>query len=91
MSKIVYIADFSNLMAIKTLSSNHRMYNLYTKFAKILEICKKYSENLVNESENQKQEIWQSFFRKSLQQPCNKMYSRFIYPTAVNCSLSVGL
>ena len=26
------------------------MYNLYTKFAKILEICKQFSENLVNES-----------------------------------------
>lgn len=49
---------FSNLVVIKTLSSNHRMYNLYTKFARILEICKKYSENLVNESENQNQEIY---------------------------------
>lgn len=58
MSKRLYISlIFSNLMAIKTLSSNYRMYNLYTKFAKILEICKKYSENLVNESENKKQEI----------------------------------
>ena len=26
------------------------MYNLYTKFVKILEICKQFSENLVNES-----------------------------------------
>ena len=52
MSKSLYISLISiNLVAIKTLSSNHRMYNLYTKFAKILEICKKYSENLVNESE----------------------------------------
>ena len=65
MSKSLYISLISiNLVAIKTLSSNHRMYNLYTKFAKILEICKKYSENLVNESENKKQEIWQSFFAK---------------------------
>ena len=31
---------FSNLVVIKTLSSNHRMYNLYAKFVKILEICK---------------------------------------------------
>ena len=30
---------FSNLVVIKTLSSNHRMYNLYAKFVKILEIC----------------------------------------------------
>ena len=43
---------FSNLVVIKTLSSNHSMYNLYTKFFKILEICKQFSENLVNESGN---------------------------------------
>ncbi|WP_231572983.1 transposase, partial [Prevotella pectinovora] len=43
---------FSNLVVIKTLSPNHRMYNLYTKFVKILEICKQFSENLVNESAN---------------------------------------
>lgn len=41
---------FSNLVVIKTLSSNHRMYNLYAKFVKILEICKQFSENLVNDS-----------------------------------------
>ena len=28
------------------------MYNLYTKIVKILEICKQFSENLVNESDN---------------------------------------
>ena len=27
---------FSNLVVIKTLSSNHRMYNLYAKFVKYL-------------------------------------------------------
>ena len=27
---------FSNLVVFKTLSPNHRMYNLYTKFVKIL-------------------------------------------------------
>lgn len=43
---------FSNLVVIKTLSLNHCMYNLYTKFVKILEICKQFSENLVNESGN---------------------------------------
>ena len=43
---------FSNLVVFKTLSSNHRMYNLYTKFVKILEICKQFSENLVRESGN---------------------------------------
>ncbi len=53
MSKRLYISlFFSNLVVIKTLSSNHRMYNLYTKFVKILEICKQFSEILVNESGN---------------------------------------
>ena len=28
------------------------MYNLYTKFIKIIEICKQFSENLVNELGN---------------------------------------
>ncbi len=51
MSKKLYMSlIFSNLVVFKTLSSNHRMYNLYTKFVKILEICKQFSENLVNES-----------------------------------------
>lgn len=53
MSKRLYMSlIFSNLVVIKTLSSNHRMYNLYTKFVKKLEICKQFSENLVNESGN---------------------------------------
>ena len=53
MSKRLYISlFFSNLVVLKTLSSNHRMYNLYTRFVKILEICKQFSENLVNESGN---------------------------------------
>ena len=53
MSKKLHISlIFSSLVMIKTLSSNQRMYNLYTKFIKILEICKKFSENLVNESGN---------------------------------------
>ena len=53
MSKKLYISlIFSNLVVFKTLSPNHRMYNLNTKFVKILEICKQFSENLVNESAN---------------------------------------
>ena len=53
MSKKSYISlIFSNLVMFKTLSSNHRMNNLYAKFVKILEICKQFSENLVNESGN---------------------------------------
>ena len=43
---------FFYLVLFKTLSSNHRMYSPYTKFVKILEICKQFSENLVNESGN---------------------------------------
>ena len=41
-----------NLVVIKTLSSNHRIYNHYTKIVKILEISKQFSENLVNETDN---------------------------------------
>lgn len=53
MSKRLYISlIFSNLVVFKALSSSHRMYNLYTKFVKILEIRKQFSENLVNESGN---------------------------------------
>ena len=40
---------FINLVLSKSLSLYHRMHNLYTKFAKILEICKQFSHNLVNE------------------------------------------
>ena len=43
---------FSNLVTINPLSLNHRMYNLYTKFVKILGICKQFSQNLVNECGN---------------------------------------
>lgn len=43
---------FSNLVVLKSLSSNHRMHNLYTKFVKILGICKQFSNNIVNEQGN---------------------------------------
>ena len=33
------------------------MHNLYTKFVKILEICKQFSENLVNESGNNRHSV----------------------------------
>ena len=53
MGKELYMSlIFSNLLVTKTLSLNRCMYNLYTKFVKILEICKQFSENLVNESGN---------------------------------------
>ena len=51
-SKLYMSLIFSNLLVTKTLSLNRCMYNLYTKFVKILEICKQFSENLVNESGN---------------------------------------
>ena len=43
---------FSNLVKLKPLSTNPRMCNLYTKFVKILEICKQFSHNLVNKQGN---------------------------------------
>ena len=35
---------FSNLARPKTLKTNQLMYNIYTKFVKILEICKQFSK-----------------------------------------------
>ena len=53
MSKKLYVLlIFRNLLVFKTLSSNKRMYNLYTKLVKILEVCKQFSVNLVNELSN---------------------------------------
>ena len=43
---------FINLVLSKSLSLNHRMHNLYTKFVRILEICKQFSHNLVNAEGN---------------------------------------
>jgi hypothetical protein len=43
---------FSILVVLNLLNTNHRMYNLYTKFAKILEICKQFSLHLVNDKGN---------------------------------------
>ena len=48
---------FSNLVASKLLSSNHRMHNLYTKFVKILEIFKQFSNKFVNENGNSLAEL----------------------------------
>lgn len=45
----LYISLFIiNLKAIKLLNLNHDTHNLYTKFTKILEICKQFSHNLIN-------------------------------------------
>lgn len=53
MSKNLYVLlIFRNLLVFKTLSSNQRMYNLYTKLVKRLEVCKQFSVNLVNELSN---------------------------------------
>lgn len=53
MFKKLYISlIFSNLVVFKLLSTNHRMHNLYTKFVKILGICKQFSNEFVNEKGN---------------------------------------
>ena len=44
--------NFSKLAVLKLTTSNHHMHNLYTKFIKILGICKQFSNNLVNEQGN---------------------------------------
>ena len=43
---------FSILVATKLLISNHVMHNLYARFVKILEICKKIGKDLVNIVDN---------------------------------------
>ena len=40
------------LVVLKLLITNHRMHNLYAIFAKFLEICKRFSKNLVYEHGN---------------------------------------
>ena len=52
LKKLCISLIFSNLVVSKLLSSNHRMHNLYTKFVKILEICKQFSNKFVNEKGN---------------------------------------
>ena len=43
---------FSNLVASNIKLYNQIMCNLYAKYVKILEICKQFSENLVNDKGN---------------------------------------
>ena len=43
---------FSKLVVTKPLISNHFMHNLYARFVKILEICKKIGKDLVNKDGN---------------------------------------
>ena len=50
--KLRILLIFINLVQSKSLSLNHRMHNLYTKFVRILEICKQFSHNLVNAEGN---------------------------------------
>lgn len=53
MSEKLYMSlVYSNFMVPKTLSLNQGIYNLYAKVVKIIERCKQFSENLVNESGN---------------------------------------
>lgn len=52
LEKLYISLIFNNLVAPKLVSSNHRGHNLYTKFVKILEICKQFSNKFVNEKGN---------------------------------------
>lgn len=53
MIKRLYISlILCKLVVLKLLITNHRMHNLYAIFAKFLEICKRFSKNLVNEHGN---------------------------------------
>jgi hypothetical protein len=48
--KELHISLINNILeVIKRLIYNHRMHNLYTIFVKILEINKRFANNLVNE------------------------------------------
>lgn len=46
--------NFNILVVLKLLNTNHRIYNSYTKFAKILEICKQFPYHIVNHPVNDK-------------------------------------
>ena len=49
----LYIQEFiCNLVLLNTLSYKISMHNLYTNFVKILDICKLFSKDLVNEQGN---------------------------------------
>ncbi len=50
---------FRRLVVTKLLIRNHRMHNLYAIFVKILEICKKFGNDLVDA-------------RGSIHRPCTK-------------------
>ena len=43
---------YSNLVVTKSLNSNHRMHNLCANFVRILEVCKRFSQDLVNDKGN---------------------------------------
>ena len=50
MKEKLYIQEFiCNLVLLNTLSYKISMHNLYTNFVKILDICKLFSQDLVNE------------------------------------------
>ena len=50
--RLCILLIFSKLKVAKLLINKYRMHNLYTIFAKILNICKQIAGNLVNESGN---------------------------------------
>lgn len=50
--KLCILLIFSKLKATKLLIYNYPMHNLYTIFAKFLDICKQIADNLVTEQGN---------------------------------------
>lgn len=53
MKEKLYIQEFiCNLVLLNTLSYKISMHNLYTNFVKILDICRLFSKDLVNEQGN---------------------------------------
>lgn len=70
--------------------SFYLVYKLYTKFAKILEICKKHSENLVNESENKNKKFGKAFSQKFTTTVQQNVLSLYLSHSYAPSELAVG-
>lgn len=69
---------FSNLVSANSLSLNHRMYNLYAKFVKILRICKQFTQNLVNKSRYVDPLIEGGFLEMSIPEKPNSRNQKYL-------------
>ena len=49
--KLLISLIYSNLVVTTSLNSNHRMHNLYANFVRILGVCKRFPQDLVNDKE----------------------------------------